>query len=498
MTSVNDYIFEKMIGRGSFAKVYRVINKNNKQIYAIKKLKIAEINKLGPKYIVNEIKFLACHNCTNIINYHTVFLDASSIYVVMQYAQKGDLLQLIKKHKINNTKFTEKEILHYFTQICFALQYLHKNNIIHRDIKSSNIFIDNNNSIKIGDFGIIKIMQNYMMYGNTLIGTPLYMSPEIYKNERYNTKTDIWSLGCTLYEMMALTQPFNANNIHDLKYKIFLGKYSLAELNMYSNELKQLLKTLLSINSYIRPSIDNILSSNYIKNYIKQNNIQLVNHFNIKSLLNKDYIIPRKITDWERIVKQYKVQNIDILPKISNPQVKEKQPINLLNKIPPKLPPKILPQLVPTPSIIQKPEVPRKHIPIKPPIPTRYVLKPQAFPEALPNITPRELPKLNHVDNKELIQINNDIKQLYDDITNRKKTLVNKINQLEYYKKKRQNILNDLTPLELIPKIPFPIINEQIPTCNNKILLSKDLNDHIPTKPKLLIKIGSRHENNNP
>ena len=487
MTSVNNFIFEKMIGKGSFAKVYRVINKNNKQIYAIKKLKLDEINKFGPKYLINEIKFLASHNCKNIINYHTVFLDTSSIYIVMQYASKGDLYQIIKKHKINNTKLTEKEILHYFTEICFGLQYLHKNNIIHRDIKSSNIFIDNNNSIKIGDFGIIKIMQNYMMYANTLIGTPLYMSPEIYKNERYNTKTDIWSLGCTLYEMMALTQPFNANNIHDLKCKIFLGKYNMLELNMYSNELKQLVKTLLSTNSYIRPSIDNILNNNYIKNYIDQQNIQTKNNFNIKSLLNKDYIVPRKITDWEKIIQKYKAQELDILPKISNPHIKENQPINALNKICPKSQSKALPQLVPTPPIILKSEAQRKHIPIKPPIPPRYALKPQVLPQALP--------KLNNIDNNKLMQINNNIKQLYDDITTKKKILVNKINQLEHYKKKRQNILNDITPLELIPKLPFPIINEKLPVCNNKISLSKDLKD-LPTKPKLLIKIGSRHEQN--
>ena len=484
MTTVNDFIFEKMIGRGSFAKVYRVINKNNKQVYAIKKLKISEINKLGPKYIVNEIKFLASHNCQNIINYQTVFLDADFIYIVMQYAQKGDILQIIKKHKINNTKLTEKEILHYFIQICFALQYLHKNNIIHRDIKSSNIFIDSSNSIKIGDFGIIKIMQNYMMYANTLIGTPLYMSPEIYKNERYNTKTDIWSLGCILYEMMTLTQPFTANNIHDLKYKIFSGKYNLTEINKYSNELKQLLKTLLSTNSYIRPSIDNILTSNYIKNYIDQNKIQTQQNFDIKSLLDKDYIIPRKITEWEKIINKYKAQkttqNIIQLPPISTP-IKENQPINLLDKVAPKLPAKIPPELVP----IQK-----KHIPIKPPIPTRYILKQQALPSALPI--------LNNIDNKELIQINKDIKQLYNDIKYRKNILFIKINQLEHYKKKKQNILksNNLAPLELVPKIPFPIINEQHPPCNSKISIQKNINNIAPTKPKLLIKIGSRHEHN--
>ena len=105
---------------------------------------------------------------------------------------------------------------------------------------------------------------------------------------------------------------------------------------------------------------------------------------------------------------------------------------------------------------------------------------------------------MNNINNQELIQITNNIKQLYNDISNHKKILIYKMNKLEHYKKKKNSILNENNPVqaELISKTPFPIINEQIPICNNKISVQKKFNAHIPTKPKLLIKIGSRHENN--
>ena len=194
MISIKDFKFEKIIGKGSFGQVYTAIQINTNKRYAIKKIKISNLTQYERKYVINEIKVLASHNCINIINYYTVFINKEHIYIVTEHAKKGDILQLIKNHKLKGTKFTEDDIWKYFIQICIALQYLHANNIIHRDIKSANIFIDQNNNIKVGDFGTIKIMQNYMMYAQTQIGTPYYMSPEIFKNVRYNNKCDIWGI----------------------------------------------------------------------------------------------------------------------------------------------------------------------------------------------------------------------------------------------------------------------------------------------------------------
>lgn len=112
------------------------------------------------------------------------------------------------------------KIWKYFIQIIFGLKYLHYNNIIHRDIKCSNIFLDQYDNIKIGDFGTSKILTEYLNYGQTQIGTPYYMAPEIFKRIRYTNKVDIWSLGIVLYELITLDVPFKGYNMIDLKNNI--------------------------------------------------------------------------------------------------------------------------------------------------------------------------------------------------------------------------------------------------------------------------------------
>ena len=174
-------------------------------------------------------------------------------------AKKGDLHQYIKYYKSNNKKFSDSELFNYFIQIAQGIKYLHKHNIIHRDIKTANIFIDHNNNLKLGDFGIIKILQNHSMQANTQIGTPCYMPPELYRYQRYNTKFDIWSLGCVLYEMMAFNPPFNGRSLVDLKYKIFSGKYNNQILRPYASELRYIVSLTLNTNPTLRPSIEQVL-----------------------------------------------------------------------------------------------------------------------------------------------------------------------------------------------------------------------------------------------
>ena len=270
MISIKDYRLEKVIGKGSFGIVYLAKKISNDQVCAIKKIAINNISHHEKINIINEIKILTSHKCPYIIRYNTAFIYLNNLYLVTDYAQNGDLLMLINNKRDKDIKFTEDEIWHYFVQICMGIKYLHKNNIVHRDIKSANIFIDSDNNIKIGDFGIVKILKNYLMYAQTQIGTPFYMGPEIFKRERYNTKVDIWSLGCILYEMMFLRRPFNAVNIHELQTKIFIGKIDTIGCN-YSDDLKLLLKSLININPRIRPSIDSIIDLPIVKKIFYKN-----------------------------------------------------------------------------------------------------------------------------------------------------------------------------------------------------------------------------------
>ena len=129
----------------------------------------------------------------------------------MDYADGGDLYKLIKNQK--GVHFTEEQILDWFVQISLALKHIHDRKILHRDIKTQNIFLTSRKLIKLGDFGISKVLRGTMECARTAIGTPYYLSPEICENKPYNFKSDVWSLGCVLYELTTLRHAFDSDSI---------------------------------------------------------------------------------------------------------------------------------------------------------------------------------------------------------------------------------------------------------------------------------------------
>jgi len=110
--------------------------------------------------------------------------------------------------------------------------------ILHRDLKPGNIFLDANSDAKVGDFGLARVLNHDSVFAQTHVGTPYYMSPEQINEQRYNEKSDIWSLGCIIYEMAALRPPFKAQNHLSLAMKIKAGKYDRIP-NQYSEDLWQ-------------------------------------------------------------------------------------------------------------------------------------------------------------------------------------------------------------------------------------------------------------------
>ena len=151
----------------------------------------------------------------------------------------------------------------WLVQMSLALLYLHERKILHRDMKTQNIFLKNG-KIRLGDFGIAKVLDSTKDFANTCIGTPYYMSPELFKNKPYSYKSDVWGFGCVLYEMCNLRHAFDAQSINGLAVKILRG--SFPPLNtMYSKQLRDLIGKMLQIKPSNRPSIVEVLSKSFVR-----------------------------------------------------------------------------------------------------------------------------------------------------------------------------------------------------------------------------------------
>ena len=151
----------------------------------------------------------------------------------------------------------------WFTQVCLSIKHIHDRKILHRDIKSQNIFLTKNGLVKLGDFGIAKCLNATIDKAKTVVGTPYYLSPEIVQNKPYSFKSDVWSLGVLLYEMCALKMPFDANSLPVLSLKISKGQYNPLHPS-FSKELRALVVSMLSVEINKRPSINEILSKSII------------------------------------------------------------------------------------------------------------------------------------------------------------------------------------------------------------------------------------------
>ena len=207
------YIPIKLLGEGSFGKAYLVENTHDGNLAVIKTIDIENMSETERKEAYFEAKILQKLDHQNIIKFKDVFFSKKpkfTLHIVMDYADGGDLQKRIKSQKLK--PFPENQILDWFTQICLAIKHIHDRKILHRDIKSQNIFLTKHGLAKLGDFGISRCLNFTLDKVSTVVGTPYYLSPEIVQNKPYSFKSDIWSLGVILYEMCASNGIFKASN----------------------------------------------------------------------------------------------------------------------------------------------------------------------------------------------------------------------------------------------------------------------------------------------
>ena len=249
---LSDFEIVKQLGKGSYGTVYVVTSKLDKNKYVMKKMELNHLKESQQKECYREVSILRKVSHPNIIKYYSSFLENESLCIIMEYAELGDLYTLIKHYKHHKKFFDENILWRIAFEVLNGLEYLHANNIIHRDIKCLNLFLSKDHHVKIGDLGVSTITSLGGMHC-TRVGTPLYLSPELIKQIPYDFKTDIWSFGCSLYHLASLDPPFTGNNLIVLGNNIV--KRRPKELpGFYSSELKDFIDKMLTKKPEKRPS----------------------------------------------------------------------------------------------------------------------------------------------------------------------------------------------------------------------------------------------------
>ena len=256
-------IIEKL-GDGAYSVVYKVKRKEDSNIYALKKVKLKGLTDKEKQNALNEVRILASVKSPFVISYKEAFIEeeTETLCIVMEYADKGDLYQKIVHLKKVGCLIDEIDAWKIFIQMTRGLKSLHDLKILHRDLKSANIFLFSDGTAKIGDLNVSKVARRGLGYTQT--GTPYYASPEVWDEKPYDNKSDIWSLGCVSYEMLTLHPPFRAKDMEQLYKAVTKGIYKKVG-SKYSSDMNEIIDYLLKVNPQERPNCDQILKHPLVK-----------------------------------------------------------------------------------------------------------------------------------------------------------------------------------------------------------------------------------------
>ncbi|XP_038652489.1 serine/threonine-protein kinase Nek11 isoform X1 [Scyliorhinus canicula] len=281
------YHVEEKLGRGSFGLVYLVLDRKSRKGEEWKVLKEISVGDLGPSDTVEanlEAQLLSKLDHPAIVKFSNSFVEQCSFCIITEYCEGGDLQCRIEEYRRADWTFAEGQVIEWFIQLLLGAQYMHERRILHRDLKSSNIFLKNN-LVKIGDFGVSRLLMGSCDLATTFTGTPYYMSPEVLSHQGYDSKSDIWSLACILYEMCCLDHAFTGHNFMSVVLKIVDGETpSLAD--RYSSELNAVMASMLQKDPSHRPTAAEILKLPYVDQQLQ----------NIKCKFSKVSVQDRSIT----------------------------------------------------------------------------------------------------------------------------------------------------------------------------------------------------------
>ena len=310
---IRNYQIIEKIGKGTFGIVYKVKKFNDPFIYVIKQISLEGLTDFQINQVYSEVKILSLIKSKYVVKYYESFLEDDNLNIVMEYCDNGDLNNYLNEQKKKNKPLKEDLIWKIFIKITLGLTTIHKMKILHRDLKSLNIFLKKDMEIKIGDLGVAKEL-NQASFANTIIGTPYYLSPEMCEDKPYNQKSDVWALGVILYELCTFRHPFTAGNHAALILKI-MNANPAPILACYSSSLQKIVNCLLEKKIEKRPNCLDILNMKIIAEKAKMLGLyhEILNICSENDNISNAYYINGNNNNNEPIVNLIPMDSEDIL-----------------------------------------------------------------------------------------------------------------------------------------------------------------------------------------
>jgi len=267
--SMQNYEIIRKLGQGSYGSVYLARQRDSGRQCVMKRMVLRSLNSKERESAFQEARVLRDLSHPNIVAYIDTQATASKLYLFMQFCDGGDLEQRLAKLKETGGAVAQSQALDWFVQMALALQYLHSRRILHRDLKTANVFLTRRDIVKLGDFGVSRVLSATAELARTFVGTPYYLSPELLNNQPYGQPSDVWALGCIFHEIATLEHPYEATTFPSLAFKIInedvrpLASYPAAQ--GMEPELQRLVDLMLTKDHMQRATLAQVLNEGVVQ-----------------------------------------------------------------------------------------------------------------------------------------------------------------------------------------------------------------------------------------